>query len=102
MSYDVIQIMILALGLALSGFALIMVALQISKVQTRLETLESDFVRHFEKKPLLTEEEQEDQITYKEAIKRLRSGQTPEEISEETGVSRRELEALSNILDTLA
>jgi hypothetical protein len=101
MSYDVIQILVLALGLALSGAALIMVALQISKVQKRLQTLESDFVRHFEKKPLLTEEEQKDQITYKEAIKRLRAGQTAEEISKETGVSRRELEALSNILDTL-
>lgn len=101
MSYDVLQILILALGLALSGFALIMVATQISKVTTRLDTLESDFVKAFEKKPILTEEEQKDQITYKEAIKRLKAGQSPEQIAEETGVSRRELEALSNILETI-
>lgn len=101
MSYDLIQILVLAAGLALSGFALIMISLQLSKVQKRLEALEADFVKNFEKKPLITEEEQKDQITYKEAIKRLKSGQSPEQISSETGVSRRELEALSNIIDSL-
>ena len=102
MSYEVLQILVLALGLTFLGVALIVVAMQISKMQTGLETLESDFVKAFENKPLLTEEEQnKQQVTYKEAIKRLRSGQSPREISKETGVSRRELKALSNILDAL-
>jgi len=101
MSYDLIQVLVLAVGLALSGFALIMVSLQMTKVQKRLSDLEADFVKNFEKKPLITQEEQENQITYKEAIKRLKSGDSPEKIAKDTGVSRRELQALSNILESL-
>ena len=102
--YEIIQILVLALGLALLGLAFIIVAVQISKVQNRLEILESKFIKAFEKKSLLTESERQaqQQITYKEAIKRLKLGQSSEEIFRETGVSRREIEALSNILDAIS
>jgi len=102
MSFGIIQTLIFAAALVLSGAALTLLALQMGKLQNRIIELEKDFTKNFERKPLLTQEEQEHQITYKEAIRFLKTGQSVVEISEKTGVSTRELKALSDILSSIS
>lgn len=98
MQIEIITVTSICIAFFLTGVALVLMSLQIFKLNSKLKKLESNFEAYIKNSVLKADAEKKTQISYKEAIRKLRSGQSPEDISEETGVSIKELSALSKIL----
>ena len=98
MQIELITVTSVCIAFFITGVALVVMSLQIFKLNSKLKKLETSFESHMKNNVLKADAEEKVQISYKEAIRKLRSGQSPEDISEETGVPIKELSALSKIL----
>lgn len=101
MKIELITVISLCVAFFITGVALVVVSLQVFKLHSKLKKLESKFDSYLNNSVLKADAEEKIQISYKEAIRKLRSGQSPEDISEETGVSIKELAAISKILSDI-